>query len=299
MRSCSPLPSIERARPLLGTIVAVRVHGAAPRRAHRAIEHAFATLSEIHRLMSFQDAASDVSRINRDAARQPVVVHAHTYRVLAWAAHIAQVSDGLFDASVAARLVEWGILAAPAAAAPADPHATFRDIELSPGRQVRCKRPLWLDLSGIAKGYAVDCAIAALRHTGITSACVNAGGDLRILGRQAENVALRAAVPSTDSLPIVEIEAGALATSSGHVTRRRHADGWVSSHVAGHTRHAIDARTTVSVVAGRCVVADALTKVVLTDPERGAQVLGHFGAGAYIHHPDNPGSGWKTLGALQ
>jgi thiamine biosynthesis lipoprotein len=298
MRSCSPLPSIERARPLLGTLVAVRVQGAAPRRAHRAIERAFSALAEIHRLMSFQEAASDVSRINREAARQPVVVHAHTYRVLAWAAHIAHVSDGIFDVSIAGRLVEWGILAAPAAAPPVDPNATFRDIELLPGRQVRCRRPLWLDLSGIAKGYAVDRAIAALAHSGITDACVNAGGDLRILGRQAESVALRAAVPSTGSLPMVEIEGGALATSSGHVTRRRHAELWVSAHVAGHTGHAIDARTTVSVCASRCVVADALTKVVLADPARGGEVLGHFGAGAYLHHPDYPGSGWKALGAL-
>ena len=107
-----------------------------------------------------------------------------------------KLSDGIFDASIAAQPVEWGILNAPEAAAPADPNATFRDIELLPGRQVRFKRPLWLDLSGIAKGYAVDRAIAALARSGITRACVNAGGDLRILGKQAERVALRAAVPS-------------------------------------------------------------------------------------------------------
>jgi FAD:protein FMN transferase len=299
MPSCSLLPIIERARPLLGTIVAVRVHGVAPRRAQHGIEQAFCALAEIHRLMSFQEAASDVSRLNREAALAAVTVHTHTYRVLAWAARIAQASNGIFDASIGAQLVDWGILNAPAAAAPADPNATFRDIELLPGRQVRFKRPLWLDLSGIAKGYAVDRAIAALAHSGITQACVNAGGDLRILGKQTERVALRAAVPSAEMLPMIEIEGGALATSSGQVTRRRHALRWVSSHVAGHTRHAIDARITVSVLARRCVVADALTKVVLADPHRGAEVLGDFSASAYIHHPDYPGSGWKTLGALQ
>jgi len=298
MPSCSPLPSIERARPLLGTIVAVRVRDTAAQRAQRAIERAFAALAEIHRLMSFQEAASDVSRINREAALAPVMVHAHTYRVLAWAVRIAQASDGIFDPCIAARLVEWGILAAPAAAR-ADPGATFRDIELLPQRKVRFKRPLWLDLSGIAKGYAVDRAIAALAHSGITQACVNAGGDLRILGGRPERVALRVAVPSADTLPMIEINGAALATSSGHVTRRRQAGRWVSAHVVGHTRRAVDARTTVSVVASRCVVADALTKVVLADPRRGAQVLGHFGAAAYIHHPDNPGSGWQALGVLQ
>jgi len=298
MHSCSLQPSIERARPLLGTIVAVRVHGAAPPRAHRAIEQAFAVIAEIQRLMSFQDAASDVSRINREAAQHPVGVHAHTYRVLAWAAHMAQASQGLFDASIGARLVEWGLLPAPQGAAAADPQATFRDIELLPERRVRCKRSLWLDVSGIAKGYAVDRAIAALVRAGITNACVNAGGDLRILGAQAVNVALRAAVPSAQALPVVALAGGALATSSGEITRRRHAGGWVSAHVAGDTRQSIDARTTVSVFARRCVVADALTKVVLADPERAGALLARFGAGAYLHHPDNPGSGWHSLGAL-
>jgi thiamine biosynthesis lipoprotein len=299
MRSCSPPPSIERARPLLGTIVAVRVHGVGARRAHCAIERAFAALAQIHRLMSFQEAASDVSRMNRAAMRAPVAVHAHTYRVLAWALRIAQASHGMFDPSIATRLVEWGILAAPYAATPADASATFRDIELLPQRQVRFKRPLWLDLSGIAKGYAVDRAIAALVQAGVTRACVNAGGDLRILGRRVERVALRAAVPSTDTLPMIEMEAGALATSSGHVAHCRRGDRWVSSHVAGDSRQSIDARTTVVVLASRCVVADALTKVVLADPDHGTRVLAQFGAGAYIHHPDFPRSGWKALGALQ
>jgi thiamine biosynthesis lipoprotein len=299
MPSYSLPPIIERARPLLGTIVAVRVHGVAARRAQHGIEQAFCALAEIHRLMSFQDAASDVSRLNRDAAHGAVTVHLHTFRVLAWAARIAHASNGIFDASIGAQLVNCGILNAPAAAAPADPNATFRDIELLPRQQVRFKRPLWLDLSGIAKGYAVDRAIAALAHSGITQACVNAGGDLRLLGKHAERVALRAAVPSALTLPMIEIEGGALATSSGALTRCGHARRLMSVHVAGDTRHGIDARTTVSVLARRCVVADALTKVVLADPQRGAEVLGHFHAVAYIHHPDYPGSGWKALGALQ
>jgi thiamine biosynthesis lipoprotein len=299
MRSYSLPPSTERARALLGTVVAVRVHAPTPKRAHTAIEHAFAAMGEIHRLMSFQDAASDVSRMNRAAAARPVTVHRHTYRVLTWAAQIAQASAGIFDASVAGRLIEWGILTAPPASCAADPSATFRDIELLCGQQVRFRRPLCIDLSGIAKGYAVDRAIAALSRSGIEQACVNAGGDLRILGEQAERVALRTAVPSADCLPMIEIEDGALATSSGLVTRRRQGNRWVSSHVAGHTRRAVDARTTVSVLASRCVVADALTKVVLADSARSAKVLGQFGAAAYIHHPENPGSGWKALGTLQ
>src|ERR1700729_2982788 len=181
MLSYSPPPSTERARPLLGTVVSVRVRGAAPRAAHRAIDQAFAAISEIHRLMSFQDGDSDISRLNRGAARTPVTVHPHTFHVLAWAARMAQLSQGLFDASIGSTLVEWGILAAPNDVALPAAGVSFRDIELRSGRQVFFRRPLWIDLGGIAKGYAVDRAVEALRAFRITSACVNAGGDLRIV----------------------------------------------------------------------------------------------------------------------
>ena len=299
MLSCSLPPSIERARPLLGTVVAVRVRGAAPRTAERAIDRAFAAMSEIHRLMSFQEHGSDISRMNRGAARAPVAVHPHTIRVLAWAARMAQLSQGLFDATIGSTLVEWGLLATPDADALPDPRVSFRDVELHSGREVFFRRPLWIDVGGIAKGYAVDRGVAALHACGISSACVNAGGDLHIVGAEAEHVAIRTAAAPVDVLPVLKLRAGALASSCGASSRRSHAGDWVSCHVSGRTRRAVDARTTVSVLAGRCVIADALTKVVLADEVAAAPLLRRFQAVAHVHHPAYPGSGWRTLGLPQ
>jgi thiamine biosynthesis lipoprotein len=279
---------IERARPLLGTLVAVRVRAVAPRAAHRAIDRAFAAMSEIHGLMSFQEVTSDVSRINRGAHRGPVTVHAHTFRVLTWAARMAQISCGLFDVSIGGTLVAWGTLPAPDADATPDPEATFRDIELLPGHQVRLKRALWIDLSGIAKGYAVDRAVSVLRRSGITTACVNAGGDLRIVGPEAERIAIRTADPHGGSRALVELSDGALATSGGGPCY----------NVAAHTHTPIDARTTVSVLASRCLVADALTKIVLANDGGAASILRRFNAVAYSHHPDYPREGWRSVGEL-
>jgi len=249
--------------------------------------------------MSFQDNASDISRMNQGAARAPVTVHPHTFRVLAWAARMAQLSQGLFDASIGSTLVEWGLLAAPDAEALPDARVTFRDIELGSGGRVFFKRPLWIDLGGIAKGYAVDRAVAALHACGIRSACVNAGGDLRMVGQETERVAIRTAVPTPDVLPILAIRSGALATSCGANSSRFHAGERVSCHVSGVTRRALDASTTVSVLAGRCVIADALTKVVLADEVAAAPLLRRFQAVAHVHHPAYPGSGWRTLGLPQ
>jgi len=54
----------------------------------------------------------------------------------------------------------------------------------APGQQVRLARRVRLDLGGIAKGFAVDQAIAQLRDAGVVSGSVNAGGDLRVLGNR-------------------------------------------------------------------------------------------------------------------
>src|SRR5262252_5228421 len=93
--------NLRRARPLLGTIVEVSVHGTPSSLAH-ALEAAFAAVAAVHRLMSFHDAASDVSRLNRDALHAPVRVDPRTWSVLAAARRVSAASSGLFDVTVAA-----------------------------------------------------------------------------------------------------------------------------------------------------------------------------------------------------
>jgi hypothetical protein len=53
------------------------------------------------------------------------------------------------------------------------------------------------------------------------------------------------------------------------------------------------------VLAARCVIADALTKVVLADEAAALPLLHRFHAVAHVHHPDRPGHGWRELGARQ
>jgi FAD:protein FMN transferase len=74
--------SICRARPLLGTFVEIRSAGACRDAVEQAIDAAFAAIAKVHRLMSFHDADSDVSRLNREAFKRSVVVDPWTYAVL-------------------------------------------------------------------------------------------------------------------------------------------------------------------------------------------------------------------------
>ncbi len=257
-----------------------------------AIERGFAAIAEIHRLMSFHEPTSDVSRLNRFAALEAVTVDPATFAVLETAQALARESDGVFDITVAADLVAWGFLPHPEDAPDTDPEASWRDIELN-GDTVRFRRTLWIDLGGIAKGYAVDCALAAMALPTHAQVSVNAGGDLRIAGANPERVQLRA--PSDGQhVPVIEIENASLASSSGRDDQRL-ADGrTVGPHVNGNTHQAVGIHGFVSVVAEDCMIADALTKVVLARGSGAAELLARHNATAYF----NDGETWQTFGAV-
>ncbi|MCC6915345.1 MAG: FAD:protein FMN transferase [Rhodospirillaceae bacterium] len=282
---------ITRAKPLLGTLVEIRAELGESDAANAAIDRGFAAVAEIHRLMSFHEHASDVSRLNRDAAAQTVTVDPRTFEVLRRALEFSARSDGLFDITAGARLVTWGFLPAPEGA-PSPSDGSWKDIVLEDQNRVRFRKPLWIDLGGIAKGFAVDQAVAAMGLTDDVQVYVNAGGDLRVAGPHAESVRLRTAI-EMDTVPVIEIEDGALASSSGREHLKSFQDGLVGPHV-GRRGISVGADSFVSVAAPDCLTADALTKVVLGAGPDAEPVLGHFGAIAYFYAP---GAGWVTLGA--
>lgn len=274
---------IRRARPLLGTLVEIRVDDAGEARALNAIEAAFAEIAVVHRLMSFHAHDNDVARINRDAAREAVAVDFRTREVLALAIEFARASAGRFDPTVAAQLVAWKLLPRPTDACSPDPAADWRDIELLADGRIRCAKALWIDLGGIAKGYAVDRATERLRDFGITHACVNAGGDLRRIGSGMESVHIRSPLPPHRPVCALLLGEGAIASSGSYFERSRRNGRNVGSHVDGLTRRAMSPDTAVSVIADRCVVADALTKVVMSDGDAARPVLEAWDAEALVH----------------
>ena len=278
---------VERVRPLLGTTVSIRVQGLPESRVHAAIDTAFAAAARVHTRMNFHSRDSDVARLNRAEAGARVPVAAETCAVLDLAQRIARASGGVFDPTVAADLVREGRLPAPAEARPPDPAARWHDIVVG-DEEVHLLKPLWLDLGGIAKGYAVDRAIVLLGAFGAKAARVDAGGDLRTFG-QPETVALRTGF-ADDPLPVVRLEGCGVAGSGGRPDPR-HAAG--AQHRHGETRGPVVSGRFACVLAETCAVADALTKVVMAQGPASAPVLREFSATAYLREPEG---GWRLLG---
>lgn len=283
---------LKRVRPLLGTYVEIDASADADESLLNAwITEGFAAVAEVERLMSFHREDSDVSRLNRAGPYEWIDVHPFTADVLRASEDLYAVSRGVFDLRCGAILIRHRVPPPPAGDSLG---ARWRGrgpaVELR-GAQAR-KTGRWvLDLGGIAKGFAVDRAVTAIAgaasgrgHSGV----VNAGGDLRVWGAAAP-----AAIRCAAGLAPIELRQCAAATSS---TRR---DGTAgrrltrAEHVSMPSGTPFRVPETVTVFADRCIVADALTKVVLLgSKEITAACLSAYRAQAAIF----PADGRAALG---
>lgn len=252
------MSSKRRAQALLGTLVEIELQGPADV-ADPALQRAFARIAEVHAAMSFHEAGSDLRRIARCAAGMVLRVAPDTHSVLAVALRLEADSDAAFNPCCAAALVDRGLLPRPDLL-PAGLATTLAEgIELLDDLHVRVRRPAWIDLGGIAKGYAVDAAVEALTAAGVAGGVVNAGGDLRCFGPQPMTVQLRDPRQPGIARAVAEISDLACATSAWRLGVAEHR----TAHLVNPDRRVEDnPLMSVTVFAPRCVIADALTKVV-------------------------------------
>jgi thiamine biosynthesis lipoprotein len=296
--------NIRRLRPLLGTFVEVGAGGAVAAAMEAAVEAAFAAIETVHRLMSFHDESSDVSRLNRDAFDTAVVVHPWTYQVLETGLDLHGRSNGLFDIRIAPALQKLRVLPYHGG----DLLDVFRGmegpgkIELLAGRRVRFHdRGTRIDLGGIAKGFAVDRAIDVLRDSGMPSGFVNAGGDLAAFGQRGLVVTIRDPGQPDRALCQVELRDGALASSGAGFDLLHSLDAMRPMVIDPASGERVRAVLGASVRAASCIVADALTKIVMTGAEASAPLLRQFGASALFVAADGEvriSSEWQDAAVL-
>ncbi|WP_241233617.1 FAD:protein FMN transferase [Altericroceibacterium xinjiangense] len=243
--------------------------------------------------MSQWDPDSELSRFN---GAEPGTRHAVSPQfriVLDCALQIAEASEGAFDPTLGHLSEAWGFGVAPApAAVPAaasSANAGWRRIEWDHGDAVLIQPGgLQLDLSGIAKGFAVDMGVAALERIGIGHALLEIGGELRGIGVQADGLPWWVDVEAPPGLETASARIGLCGWSvatSGNFHRRREAEGRSWSHT-------LDPRTGVplgdtvlsaTVLHPGCMQADALaTAIMVLGPERGMGFASRHGIPARL-----------------
>lgn len=245
---------LRRARPLLGTLVDIGV----PAGGERAMHAAFEAIAQVQRVMSVFEPGSDLSRSHAAPAGHAVPLHPWTAEVLQLARELHTRTHGLFDVALGSGL--WRLQ-------PDSAHTSL----------IRLDGATRLDLGGLAKGWAVDQAVEAALAAGAEAVWVNAGGDLRVQGLTLPIVLRDEA--SGGVRPWAELSDGAMATSDFRVGAR---SVLVGQQRAGH----------LSVVAPRCVWADALTKVMAQQapcvherPGLAHDLLQHYRAQVWVHDP--------------
>ncbi|HXN89046.1 MAG TPA: FAD:protein FMN transferase [Methylocella sp.] len=268
---------------MLGTFVEIAGAGAAVADMAAAVDAAFAAIGTVHRLMSFHDEESDVSRLNHGAFEAATGVHRWTYQVLEAALDIHRRSNGLFDIRIAPALQKLGLLPYHTGdlahgAALTSGHG---EIELLSGDRVRFgDRAMRIDLGGIAKGFAVDRAIDVLRDLGMPSGLVNAGGDLAVFGPRDLMAGVRDPGQPSRVLCRIELRDAAIASSGPQFDPLQSSDAGGPAVIDPASGEPVYAVIGATVRASCCLFADALTKIVMAGGPSAAPLLRQFGAGA-------------------
>ena len=268
-----------RCKALLGTFVEILTADGI--QSSKAIENAFVGIAEVQDLMGFHRPESELSNINARSHLEAVRIHPWTAKVLMIAQEIHYHSGGLFNCGIGYHLVASGLLPKCINIQPTPRENHFGGIEhlqFLDSNLVRSDLPLCLDLGGMAKGFAVDLAVNILQSAGVQAGSVNAGGDLRVFGEEAQAIHIRNPANPRELINLGNLCEAAIATSSLYFAKN--STHSISPIVNPINQEHIDFSGSYSVIADQCVYADALTKVVSISGDINHPCLEQFSAQA-------------------
>ena len=252
-----------------------------------------ARLDRVTAEMSGWRAESDLCRFNRLPPGAALDLPAGFAAVMRCALATAAATGGAFDPTMGPLVDLWGFGPVPAttegppppeAIAAARARVGWRRLEFDAAAG-RLRQPggVGLDLSGIAKGYAVDLVAEGLEAAGIASYLVEIGGELRGRGAKPDGTPWWVAVEGVPDL-VVALHGLAIATSGEHRRCFRH-----GGRTYGHT---LDPRTgwpigeevaAVTVLHPSCMQADALaTAIAVLGPRAGPEFAARHGIAALL-----------------
>ncbi len=280
--------TLERCKTLLGTFVEIELKGAVDDDELIALSNSlFDEIERIHNLFSFHSELSEISALNRQALdlanrveddknSLTLTVSEDLNKVLSLALQLNQFTRGLYDITVAPSLILNDQLPNHLALTLVNRHCT---LSLGNSSHITCKdgevtitKPLCIDLGGIAKGYAVDCALKKVPEHIFCR--INAGGDLAINQWKNEEVAVKYNKRGS-ALRTVKMQNRALATSGNYLRDKK------SAFVNPLTGKHIKFKGSMSVFSADVMLSDALTKaMILSSRAQRRQLAKYYNAQA-------------------
>jgi len=246
-------------------------------------------LIDVDEKMSTYRSDSEVSRFNRNQTTKPFFVSEETLAVFQHALDVSKVSEGAFDVTVGPIVDAWGF-------GPLDRRDDFPtneeierlkenvgyqyiEIDSFASTVRKLNSLISVDLSGLAKGYAVDRVAELLELQGFHSYLVEVGGEIRAAGQSSRGDFWRVGIerPVSDApvlQRLVNLRNLSLATS-GNYRNYFELDGKRYSHtIDPRTGRPVNHRlASVSVIQTLCVKADAIaTALQVMGPEKGLEL---------------------------
>lgn len=281
----------------MGTTWSVDVAGARADR-RKLNEDIAAVLDDVNRKMSTYLPDSELSRLNRAPGGTWFPLSDELYRVIREALRVGAETGGAFDITIGPAVNLWGFGPDKHTAIPAAADIEAALAETGPGKiELRSSPPalrkhdarVYLDLSGIAKGYAVDRIASLLERAGFRDFLVDIGGEVRARGKSARGDVWRIGIekPITGARAverIIDLDNIAMATSGDY------RNYFVNNGV--RYSHTIDPRNgrpvshnlvSVTVLHPAAMTADALaTGLLVLGPERGLDLARQLGLAVFF-----------------
>lgn len=257
-------------------------------------------LDRIVQQMSHWSPTSDLSRFNTAPVGTWLGLATDFSAVIDDALLVARQTSGAFDPAAGALVDLWGH--GPPGPRPAPDASTvaravadggWRSLEWDrPSRRLRRLRPVRLDLSGIAKGYAIDAACEALNAAGLPDHLVEIGGEARGGGIRPDGQPWWVAVepvPGTPTAPLRIAACGIAVATSGDYVRGGHSIDPVTGRPIAH------ATASVTILHRRCCLADAwATALTVLPPDLARNVATEQALAARIVERARPAAEWLS-----
>ncbi len=261
----------EKTAAIMGTNIRAEVFHTDPELRAKALQQVMLEMEHVNQLMSPYIESSELSMLNREASKQAVRVGNEMFQLLKLSRQLSELTRGAFDITYASvgYLYNYRDKQRPNQAQIKEKLAAINYQHLvlnEKAKTVFFSHPeVKIDLGGIAKGYAVDNAINALRQMGIEHALVTAGGDTRLLGDRMGKpwiVGIRDPRDESKQAVVIPLEDAAMSTS-GDYERYFEENGKRFHHIlspkTGESTYEVQS---VSIIGPESVYNDALSTAV-------------------------------------
>lgn len=269
---------------MMGTVCEIKVY--ARFYPKKAINAAFAEMKRIESLANFY-GSGDIAKINQG---EDILVSSDILNIIKESIKISEMTDGAFDITIAPVIELWNFntqkIPDKAKIDSALKLVNYKWIKLD-GKKVSFKKKgMKINLSGIAAGYAVDLAVDKLKSYGIKKGLVNCGGDIRVFGNKIWKIGIKN--PRADGIIKVLKLKNKAVTTSGDYEKYFIKDGLRYSHILDpKTGYPSKNCISVSVIADKCILADALATGIFVMPiEKSKKLLDSLDIQAVIITPD-------------